>query len=175
LRTLSGGTGGARADFVCDTIAGCHARLVCAQHGRVANGVTRRGRESGWTEKSPVKEPRTWKHGKSNHQLKPTPEGMLSRYLARWQTTVQDKPTGGRKARQNSRADEQEPDRAERSETASPPGLPGGRARGRPAMPTRWEELAQHSEVLRFSRGGKCGGCARKQRVLTWGMGAQRT
>jgi hypothetical protein len=44
------------------TIAGCHARLECAQHGRVANGVTRNGRASGWTGKSPVKEPRTWKH-----------------------------------------------------------------------------------------------------------------
>ena len=35
--------------------------------------------------------------------------------------------------------------------------------------PTRWDELAPHSEVIRFRRGGKCGGHAVKQRVLTWG------
>ena len=35
--------------------------------------------------------------------------------------------------------------------------------------PTRADELAPHSEVERFKRGGKCGGCAVKQRVLTWG------
>jgi len=35
--------------------------------------------------------------------------------------------------------------------------------------PTRLDELAQHSEVIRFCRGGKCGCCAVKQRVLTWG------
>ena len=50
-------------------------------------------------------------------------------------------------ARQNLQADEQESHR----------------------RPIRWDELAQHSEVHRFSRGGKCGGCAGKQRVLTWG------
>ena len=30
-------------------------------------------------------------------------------------------------------------------------------------------ELAPHSEAHRFNRGGKCGGRAGKQRVLTWG------
>ena len=35
--------------------------------------------------------------------------------------------------------------------------------------PTRPDELAPHGEVIRFRRGGKCGGCAVKQRVLTWG------
>ena len=35
--------------------------------------------------------------------------------------------------------------------------------------PTRADELAPHSEVIRFRRGGKCGGHAVKQRVLTWG------
>ncbi len=33
-------------------------------------------------------------------------------------------------------------------------------------------ELAQHSKAHRFSRGGKCGGRAGKQRVLTWGYPA---
>jgi len=35
--------------------------------------------------------------------------------------------------------------------------------------PTRSDELAQHSEIEWFARGGKCGGCAAEQRVLTWG------
>ncbi len=34
---------------------------------------------------------------------------------------------------------------------------------------SRGDELAQHNEVGRFSREGKCGGRAGKQRVLTWG------
>jgi hypothetical protein len=35
--------------------------------------------------------------------------------------------------------------------------------------PTGTGELAQHSEAVWFSPGGKCGGRAGKQRVLTWG------
>ena len=34
---------------------------------------------------------------------------------------------------------------------------------------TRRDELAQHSEVLWFSRGGKSEGGAGEQRVLSWG------
>mgnify|MGYP006414790885 CR=1 FL=1 len=41
--------------------------------------------------------------------------------------------------------------------------------------PTRCGELAQHSEAVRSSRGGKCGGRAEKQRVLTWGGPAGAT
>ena len=41
--------------------------------------------------------------------------------------------------------------------------------KNRIARPTRCDELAQHSEVEGTSRGGKCGGRAGKQRVLTWG------
>ena len=74
---------------------------------------------------------------------------------------------------------------AERSETASPPGLPEGRARRRPATlgesrepmdknpamagPTRRVEVAQHTEGDWYARGGKCGGSAVEQRVITWG------
>ena len=39
------------------------------------------------------------------------------------------------------------------------------RIEGRP----RCDERAQHREVGRFSRGGKCGGRAGTQRALTWG------
>lgn len=39
----------------------------------------------------------------------------------------------------------------------------------------RWDELAQHSEVQRFSRGGKWCGRVRKQRVLTWGDPCRET
>jgi hypothetical protein len=81
----------------------------------------------------------------------------------------------GRKARRNLRANGQEPHRAERSETASPAGLPAGRARRRPATPIRHDELAQHSEVVWFTRGGKCGGCAGKHRALTWGIWRERS
>ena len=41
--------------------------------------------------------------------------------------------------------------------------------KNRIVRPTQGDELAQHSEVRRFSRGGKCGGRAGKQRALTWG------
>jgi hypothetical protein len=41
--------------------------------------------------------------------------------------------------------------------------------------PIRHDELAQHSEVVRCARGGRCGGSAAEQRALTWGMGAKRT
>ena len=43
--------------------------------------------------------------------------------------------------------------------------------------PMRSDELAQHSEVTWFARGGKCGSPeenAGKQRVLTWGDPAGR-
>ena len=54
-----------------------------------------------------------------------------------------------------------------------------------PAMagPTRHDELAptvakamaakQHSEVVWFTRGSKCGGCAGEHRALTWGTGTK--
>ena len=61
--------------------------------------------------------------------------------------TREGRPTRGRKARRKLRADGQEPHR----------------------RPTRHDELAQHSEVVWFTRGGKCGGCAEKHRALTWG------
>jgi hypothetical protein len=35
--------------------------------------------------------------------------------------------------------------------------------------PTRCDKLAQHSEVVRYARGGKRGGSAEEQRALTWG------
>ena len=41
--------------------------------------------------------------------------------------------------------------------------------------PTRRDELAQHSEIVWYARGGKFGGSAVEQRVITWGMGAKRT
>jgi hypothetical protein len=41
--------------------------------------------------------------------------------------------------------------------------------KNRIGRPPRCDELAQHSEVGRFSRGGRCGGRAGTQRVLTWG------
>lgn len=41
--------------------------------------------------------------------------------------------------------------------------------------PTRDDELAQHSEVTWFARGGKCGGCPAKRRVLTWGDPSRET
>ena len=56
-------------------------------------------------------------------------------------------------AESNLRADEQEPHRRS----------------------IRHDELAQHSEVVWFTRGGKCGGCAGKHHALTWGMVAKRT
>ena len=47
--------------------------------------------------------------------------------------------------------------------------------KNRIVRPTRCGELAQHSEAVGFSRGGKCGGRAGKQRVLTWGDPARAT
>ena len=47
--------------------------------------------------------------------------------------------------------------------------------KNRIARPTRRGELALHSEAHRFSRAGKCGGRAGKQRVLTWGDPAGAT
>lgn len=41
--------------------------------------------------------------------------------------------------------------------------------------PTRRDELAQHNEIVWYARGGKCSGSAAEQRVITWGMVAQRT
>ena len=35
--------------------------------------------------------------------------------------------------------------------------------------PTRRDELAQHSEIVWYARGGKFGGSAVEQRVITWG------
>jgi hypothetical protein len=42
------------------------------------------------------------------------------------------------------------------------------------ATPTRSDELAQHSEIVWYARGGKSGGSAVEQRAITWGTGAQR-
>ncbi len=47
--------------------------------------------------------------------------------------------------------------------------------KNRIVRPTRPGELAQHSEAGRSTRGGKCGGRAGKQRVLTWGDPAWAT
>jgi hypothetical protein len=63
------------------------------------------------------------------------------------------KPFRGRKARRKPRAYGEEPHR----------------------RPTRRDELAQHSEIVWYARGGKCGGSAVEQRAITWGMVAKRT
>ena len=47
--------------------------------------------------------------------------------------------------------------------------------KNRISRPMRPDELAPHSEVTGTSRGGKCGGRAGKQRVLTWGDPARAT
>jgi hypothetical protein len=41
--------------------------------------------------------------------------------------------------------------------------------------PTWRDELAQHSEIVWYARGGKFGGSAAEQRAITWGMVAKRT
>ena len=61
--------------------------------------------------------------------------------------TAEGQPTVGRKATGNRWADGQKPHR----------------------RPTRRGKLAQHSEARGFSRAGKCGGRAGKQRALIWG------
>ena len=35
--------------------------------------------------------------------------------------------------------------------------------------PTWRDEVAQHTEIAWYARGGKCGGSAAEQRALTWG------
>jgi hypothetical protein len=57
--------------------------------------------------------------------------------------------------------------RRSRQDRAEGAGTPHRRA-------VRGGELAQPSEAHWFARGGKCGGCAGKQRVLTWGTERSR-